>query len=330
MIRSSSPIPRLGALRDGLSRVLEQHGIPRDQIGDVRRVEHDHVASYFSEIVECRLARGQTLRLFCKYSGVGPDAGHGQSGHGHWRGVEYEAEVYRQVLQRSPATTPIFYGADRDELTGQTALFIEYLERSWRLNRHPEPIEAMVWAARWLGQFHAANEVLLAEGSWPFLTRYDKDYYLAWARRTAQFAGHQHDRFPWLAPLCAGFEDAIELLLTSPPAVIHAEYYPLNILCREGSVYPIDWESAAVAAGEIDFAALTENWPDEVVRRSRNEYLMARWPGGPPPGFDRTVAAAQVFLHLRWLGDLPGCDLREDRFWRFEALRRVGEQLGVI
>jgi hypothetical protein len=60
------------------------------------------------------------------------------------------------------------------------------------------------------------------------------------------------------------------------------------------AIYPVDWESAAVAAGEIDLAALTEGWPPGFVEQCELEYQRARWPEGPPTGFERRLAAAPV------------------------------------
>jgi hypothetical protein len=318
-------------LRQGVLGILEQHGIPRDQVAHVRRREHDHVTSFPSEVAECALGDGRVLRLYCKYSGTDPEEdGHGTTGHGHWGGVRYEAEVYRRLLQGSPAESPRFYGTFRDLVTGQTCLVIEYLDGWWRLNKFPEPQAAMVRAANWLGRFHAGNEGRLAEGSLRFLTRYDADYYRSWARRTVEFARGCRDDSPWLDRLGAWFEDAVDLLLAATPTVIHGEYYAKNILCHEQSILPIDWESAAVAAGEVDLASLIEAWSAEIQAVCRDEYRKARWPAGPPAELDRALEVAQFYFHFRWLGDVAEVIAEERNSWRFEALRDAGERLGVL
>ena len=66
---------------------------------------------------------------------------------------------------------------------------------------------------------------------------------------------------------------------------------------------PIDWESAALAAGEIDLASLTWGWDDDLASLCEQEYCLARWPDGTPDDFALRLTAARVFLHLRWLGD---------------------------
>ena len=161
----------------------------------------------------------------------------------------------------------------------------------------------MELAARWIGQFHAANERRLQHTPLPFLRCYDADYYRGWARRTALRAADQPHCPLWLPRLCQQFEALIALLLAAPPTIIHGEYYPKNILYREGTIYPVDWESAAVAAGEIDLASLTEGWPAEIARRCEREYQQARWPRGAPAAFARTLEAARLYWCFRWLSD---------------------------
>ena len=133
-------------------------------------------------------------------------------------------------------------------------------------------------AARWMGQFHAVAAERLTNVPIPVLNKYDRDYYLGWARRTSQFASYLHGRFPWLAILCHRFEEFVDSLLMIPATVIHGEYYAKNLLFRGGMAYPVDWESAAIAFGEIDLAAFTEGpWPAKIVQQCKSEYQQARW-----------------------------------------------------
>ena len=117
-------------------------------------------------------------------------------------------------------------------------------------------------------------------------------------------------------------------LLAPPQTVIHGEYYPQNVLAQEGVIYPVDWESAAVAAGEIDLASLTEGWPAEFARRCEEEYALARWPEGAPPEFERTLAVARLYFPLRWLGHAGTLTPERSRF--LDRLRLAGERLGLI
>jgi hypothetical protein len=322
---ASSLLPNLQTLTDGLASVLRSNGSTNNEATILRRHPNIYASSFPSEIVTCRVDDGSELRLFCKYA-----AGHSHSGYGHRGGVAYETAVYRHLLQPSQATTPTFYGAYTDISTGATWLILEHLDKTLRVSHTPEPAASMNLAARWIGRFHGTTKEHFSYAPMPFLHRYDAEYYLGWVRRSSLFTGHWHERFPWLATLCERFEEIVVLLLAAPPAHIHGEYYTSNILFRNGIVYPVDWESAAIAAGEIDLASLTEGWPAEIVRQCQLEYQRARWPEGSPADFERTLAAARLYLHFRWLGDRPEWTAPDSHLWRFEELRSAGAQLGVI
>jgi len=79
-------------------------------------------------------------------------------------------------------------------------------------------------------------------------------------------------------------------------------------------------------------AALTEgkHWPVEIVRQCVREYLRSRWPDGAPAGFARTLDAARIYLHFRWLGERPDWTVREKSFWRYDHLRAAAERLGLL
>jgi hypothetical protein len=51
------------------------------------------------------------------------------------------------------------------------------------------------------------------------------------------------------------------------------------------------------------------------------EYQLARWPNGAPADFFRTLEAARVYVHFRWLGDQPAWTNAPKVSWRFEQLR---------
>jgi hypothetical protein len=328
-----SETPCSEPLRSALLRILAGHGIPREEVEFVQRIEHERVSSNYSNVISCGLADGRVLRLFGKYAESSPTDGHGGFGYGHWGGVAYEAEVYSQVLRHATVTCPKFYGVYRDEETGQFGLFIEYLEGGWFVTSHSDPEQSMRRASRWLGRFQAESARHVGNGSWPFLKRYDSEYYSGWARRTSQFAGDLHQRYPWLAGLCERFDEAVAILQGSPPTVIHGEFYPHNVLYHGESgesIYPLDWESAAVASGEIDLAALTEGWSEDFVLSCFDDYVSSRWPDDPSAGDLRRFTAAQLFLQFRWLGDQEDWTRDEENSHRFEMMHISSEKLGLL
>jgi hypothetical protein len=331
LLLSETPCPE--PLRSALLRILAGHGIGREEVESIKRIEHARVSSNYSNVISCGLSGGRVLRLFGKYTESSPAEGHGGSGYGHWGGVAYEAEVYRQVLRHATVTCPKFYGVYRDEEAGRFGFFIEYLEGGWFVTSHSDPIQSMGRASRWLGRFHAEYERHVLDRSWPFLKRYDSEYYRGWARRTSQFAGDLHGCYPWLARLCERFDEAAAILQGSPRTVIHGEFYPHNVFYHGESgesIYPLDWESAAVASGEIDLAALTEGWADDIVDSCFREYVASRWPCDPLAGDLRRFTAAQLFLQFRWLGDQQDWTVDEENRHRFELMQLSASALGLL
>lgn len=311
--------PDLPALTAGLCTVLA------GPVRVVGRQPNERASTFPSEVVTVRGPDGSERRLFCKY-----EAGDSHNSYGHRGGVAYEAAVHRDVLRPLGVFTPFFNGAHVLPETGETWLVLNYLDDAVRVNRAPDP-DAMGLAARWLGRFHAAQLARFCGTAPPFLNVYGADYYLGWAERTAAFAGPLHGRFPWLSALCERFTEVVPLLLDPAGTVIHGEFYPQNVLYRRGVIYPVDWESAAVATGEIDLAALIEgNWPEETVCACKQEYRQARWPDGRSPDFARKLMAAQLYLQFRWLGDTPSWTTHERTLARFDGLRSAGERLGLI
>ncbi|TMI41289.1 hypothetical protein E6H21_03235 [Candidatus Bathyarchaeota archaeon] len=293
-----SQFPSTESLTVGLNTVFHNEGSASRGVKILARQPNRFKSTFASEIVTCRLAENGTLRVFCKYGTKDFD-----QGYGHRGGVSYEAAVYRKVLAPLHISAPGFYGAYREKRSGQTWLLIEYLEGASQ--DVSKTNEAVIHAARWIGRFHAANEKRLSTTGLGFLRRYDASYYAGWARRTNQLFGNRRSELPWLPRLCSRFEELIPDLLRARKTVIHGEYYPSNIVYRAGTSRPADWQSAAVAVGQIDLAALTQNWPRQMVGRMVKEYKQTRWPKGEPDNFDWLFRIANVYMVLRWLGD-PG------------------------
>lgn len=314
--------PELKALAAGLNSVLCANGSGCHKVAILNRIPSIFTSTYPSEIVTCRANHEEELKLYCKYM-----AKTGGSSFGHRGGLAYETEVYRRVLEPLALSRPKFYGAYEDSMSGDCGLILEYLEGSLRVPKGPQP-ESILLAAEWIGRFHAANEARLSAVS--FLNRYDSNYYAGWVRRTSRFSRGQFRRFPWLTLLCERFEEFIGILLSSPLTVIHGEYYPHNVLVRSGVIYPIDWESAAIAAGEIDLATLTEAWDDELIRQCARAYRQSRCGGGSSPEFERRFAAARLYLSFRWLGERPDWTAGNRNVFYFEQLRSAGEELGLV
>jgi len=327
-----SVLPDLPTLTKRLTAGLHDAAGNSSAVKVLKRTRPHFMSTFPNEMVTCQWPGGRKRRVFIKY---GADRNH--SAWGHRGDLAYEAEVYQRVLRPLLEFRPRCLGAHTYPATGETALFLEYADRcaplsevSW--NRRICKPRPMLQTAGWLAQFHARHERRVDEPSLAFLKRYDAAYYRGWARRTFEFARPLRSRFPWLSELAACGDAWFAPLLPAQPTVIHGEFDAKTVLVRGQKLFLLDWESAAIAPGEIDLAMLTDGagWPAKMVRRCEDVYQRARWPDGAPARFERTLAAARIYVQFRWLGDRPEKTLREKTFWRYDHLRAAVKKLGLI
>ena len=275
--------------------------------------------TFDAEVVTCRTATGDIRRVYCKH---GPDIdGTQHAAYGHRGGLGREAAVYSYVLDPLGVSAPRCIAFRHDDLTDADWLVLEFLEGATPLleSRRTRSLDR---AAEWLGSFHGATE-----GLWPDLLLSgvpfrDAAWYQGWMDRTASWAGVLHLRYPWLATACRN-SSLFEPLLTAPHSVVHGEFSPANVLLRDGEVYPIDWESAAMAPGELDLAFFTLGWPRRLRRRVEAAYARRRWPGGAPAEFEETLRAARIHACFRVLGDSPNGPSAADARTMFKTLQAL-------
>lgn len=321
-----SEYPDLRTLTDGLTAMLSAGESRPGPVTVLDRVASDYSSSFPSEVVTCRVNEADDVRLFCKYSRRTPDpASH--LAHGHRKGVAYEAQVYCEVLEPLGLSTARLFGVHRSA-SGETWLILQQLDRAAVLPKTPDAA-AMVFAARWIGRFGALSGSGL-DGSANGLQTYDEDYYRGWGRRMVESGEPATRGAHWLGTLRDRFDESVRTLLAAPSTVIHGEYYPANILVQDGTIYPVDWETAAVAPGEIDLAFLTDLWPTELVEQAEQAYRVARWPDGAPSGFEDTLRAARFYLLLRWAGEQRAWSKPARRTFHLRQLRAQAERLGVL
>ncbi|MBM2811987.1 MAG: putative homoserine kinase type (protein kinase fold) [Chloroflexi bacterium] len=290
----------------------------------VTRQPNAYETTFPTEFVTCRLEDGTSLRLFCKYQ-----AGRSHEAHGARGNVSYECQVYSRMLEPRHLSRPKLYGVHQDPSTGQAWLLLEPLEDCLRLSKVDGHV-GLPRAASWIGRFHRIQEPHVDDDSLQFLKRYDAEYYVGWSRRTREHTRELHDSYPWLPQLCDRFEDEVGPLLSGPPTIIHGEYTPNNILYRRRRIYPVDWESAAIASGELDLAILADRWGEQNFQLCRRAYCQERWPEGPPVDFDRKLGAARLYAQFRWLGETRDPPAHERAPWRFDELRQQAEEMQLI
>jgi|ERR1051326_918317 hypothetical protein len=322
MASSRFHFPDTPCLEAGLSAAFDTNGKGAPKI--LKRELSPYSTTFPCEVVTCSLPGNKKTDLFFKYS-----AGIDYTGFGHRGGPAYELSVYREILQPIGVSAPVCFAGQVDPESGQAWLALEYLPGALGVGKWHR-CGAMVAAARWIGQFHRLTQSGGTVRPPDWIKAYTRQYYLAWVRRTLKSSSSLPRRLPWLEILCQHAGDLLAPLLEQPLSIVHGEYYPHNVLYHEGRVYPVDWESAARAAGEIDIAALTEDWSAQMTRSCIAAYQRERWPEGVPAGFSSRFLAARLYLCFRWMGDhedwlqypgLPAC---------LRRLRRLGRKLGVL
>ena len=283
------------------------------------RSANDYTSRTSTEIITCSLPDGTEKRLLCKYvdSNAQPS-----------NGFAYEAEVYRRVVQPSGLPAPQFYGSYLAPEGGRWML-LEYIDDALPLNEIWET-KTLLLAARWLGRFHAIQEVRLARDDLRFLKEYGAEYYLGLARNALAFASDSLDKFPWLPLLCERFEKTIMPLLARRRTVAHEDYHPHNLLCREGIIYPIDWELTGIDIGEMDLACLTNALPADLAHECESVYQESRWPDGAPMDFEQTTGAGRLCLYFHNLGTRADWTTDSHRLWCSEQLLATAEQMGLL
>jgi hypothetical protein len=317
--------PELGHLTAALTCALKENGIVEGPITTVNRRPNLYSSSYPSQIVTCKSGSGKRMNILCKFGGKFEE-----SPFNHRGSVFYETEVYRRLLSGSHSTVPKFYGSYSDETTGGTWLFIEYLDRSMRVSKSSDP-KAIPRASRWIASFQRTNESLCSDIGTLFLRKHGAHYFAKWAQQTSQFASPAlHRRFPWLKSLCSAFGECVGILATGPQTIIHGEFYAQNILIQCREIRVVDWQSAAVAAGEIDLAALTDSWSSQIIQECESEYERIRWPDAAPADFRRRLGLARMYWLFRWLGQSEEWTRDSSLIPRFQQLRAEGEQLGLL
>ncbi|HUR20470.1 MAG TPA: hypothetical protein VMZ90_06655 [Vicinamibacterales bacterium] len=319
--------PDLTILTTGLTTVLSGNSGSSPGVTVIEREPLNTTQTHPSEVVRCRMADGAEQLLLCKY-GDRISSVHGS--HGHRRGVPYEAMVYERLLRPAGAQVPPWWGAYVDQHQ-RTWLVIGFLDGGLKISKveRSDFRTTISLAAQWIAQFQNAVEApALAEVRAALIT-YDEEYYSGWAQRTLALAQAVESVEPWLAAVVDRYVQSVIPQLLAHPTVIHGEFYPANVLSWRGGVYPLDWESTAVGAGEIDLACLLEGWAPSVATPAFESYRRDRIRPEGAPELGRALDAARLYMQFRWLGDEREWRIDDPR-WRFERVRDLANRLGLL
>ena len=309
----TSTLPNTELLTRHLSKLFSTSEVEKN-VEVISRKPFKGSSTFPAEIISCQLPDGKILTLFGKYlAGLGPN------NHGHRGGVEYEIKIYDEVLRDLPLPKANFWGKCFFKENDETLLLMDFLEGSISLKGNPD-INHYLNAASWAARMHN-----FFEGNVPsFVKVYDPAYYSVWLARMENEPSILAAR-PWLQDLINYFRNHIDILTESPQTLIHGEFYSKNILIRDSIAYPVDWESAAYAPGEIDLASIIEARKPDVVERIRESYLTARLEDSrfDKAGFEKRLLMAQLYLHFRFF--FPK---REE--WRYDHIYALGKKLEIF
>ena len=309
----TSTLPDTELLAHHLSKLFSSNGTEKT-VEVISRKAFKGSSTFPAEIINCRFPDGKVLTLFGKYlAGLGPN------NHGHRGGVEYEIKIYDEVLRKLPLPKANFWGKCYFKENNETLLLMDFLEDSISLKGNSD-INLYLNAASWIAKMHSFFEDNVPS----FVKVYDETYYFVWLKRMENEPAILSAQ-PWLIDVIKYFRKHVNILTGSSQTLIHGEYYSKNILIKDSIAYPVDWESAAYAPGEIDLASIIEARKEDVVARIKESYIAARFENGEfeKVAFEKRLLMAQLYLHFRFF--FPK---REE--WRYDHMSALAKKLEII
>ena len=307
-------------LRDVVAELACTRGVASPVTIDVRN--NVYQSRRPSWLVTVRTPDADALELFVK---AGP--GDARNAVGDSCGIDYETRVYQEALTPWRVAAPEFYGTLRGAQTDWSYLVIESLESYIRVPKAPHP-ESIMSAARWLGESQRSCGAA-RRPTRPGLYLYGAETFRKWMDRAAEY----HADFTGVVAAVLRAErkvDLFEILATADATLVHGDFYPENVLLHHDDIRVVDWEWAGLGAGEIDIAALTDWWDDEIIKACTEAYAAARWPGRPPYDVERMVRIARLYLDVRWLGGRPDRVDNPDTPGYLEKFQETAASLGLL
>jgi hypothetical protein len=313
MFMETSTLPNTKLLEHHLSKLFSENGTGKN-VEVISRSAFKGSSTFPAEIINCKFSDGKVLTLFGKYlAGLGPN------NHGHRGGVEYEIKIYDEVLRKLPLPKAGFWGKCHFKENDETLLLMEFLEGSKSLKGNPD-INLYLNAAAWIAKMHN----FFVDNVPSFVKVYDEAYYIIWLNRMENEPAVISAQ-PWLTDVINYFRNHVDILTEAPQTLIHGEFYSKNILIKDSIAYPVDWESAAYAPGEIDLASIIEARKEDVVARIKESYIAARFKNNEfdKKAFEKRLFMAQLYLHFRFF--FPK---REE--WRYDYIYALAKKLEII
>jgi thiamine kinase-like enzyme len=306
-----------------LSDIFQAESMSGVFLSDIIRVPSTHGGTLQAEVVECKFTDDTSLKLFCKYTG--DDEYHGKS---HKRGVYFESMIYESILSKFHIDSARFYGAAYMPENRCHIMVIEYLEGYHQMSGNDPQHFGL--AASTIGKLHRQMASWVPE----IVTPYTKEYYQQWLDSNEKLFRGLKEMHPWITDLCHFYADNIDSLVDAPQTLIHGEYYTKNIIIKNNHLFPVDWESAACGAGEIDLASLIDSRSEETVTAAIENYVASRWPDGQydSSAFEKRLALAKIYFYFRWMADDKVGNIKKwsTSYWIKYCLKDVAKDVGVF
>jgi len=267
--------PRVQAMSpdlNSLSRTVE--GVLREatrtdlRVASLEREDSPFATLFPAEILRVTLADGTATRLFLKHLGEEDED------HPDKRIRDLEIRVYEALLTDDGLPVPTYYGSLRNETTGRTEVFLEYVD-DWNLKYHE--LDHLYRAASRLAQLHR-HFARRSEELPAFLPRFDASYHHQWAQRAlASVAKASPSLAERLGTVASDYGRVADLLGGQPPTLVHNDLAPKNVIA-DRSLNParicfVDWEMAGAGCGLLDLVQLKYGLDAKADRLMREAYL---------------------------------------------------------
>jgi hypothetical protein len=307
-------LPPIEILHDKLYELFREKGFSTLEIISRSPAQS---STFPTELLECNIDN-RFFRFFCKYQD-----GMSANNFGHRGAVSYEAMVYDKILSQSPLPSVGYYGQCTLSKQNEMFIILDYVQDPKKMTHVDDGMEK---AIKWIARFHSYHQGYFN----PEMSIYTPSYYSVWRLKLELALKQQIEQFPWLPDLFNYYEKNVSCMVHSPfVTVIHGEYYPVNVIAHEDTVYPIDWESAAIGTGEIDLASLIDGWDEENIEKYVELYTANRWPDGNYcyEDFRNRLLMAQLYFHFRWLSSNP---LKESLSSRYQDLFEISKKIESV
>ncbi len=278
------------------------------------RSSNQFASSYQLQNLDVSLSDGSVLELIFK--NVAPAAmlpAARKSKQARYIDPARELTMYANVLADRPHGTAACVGVRVDRRNDKYWLFLERVP-GLNLSFVGNP-QTWLGAVRWLARFHSDSIADLDKTRRAVpLIEYSSAYYRQWCRRTCTFVSQTKPKMSSaMRQLDSKYTTVTEKLLSLPQTLIHGDFYPANVLVRNGkrglpAICPVDWELTAAGPGLVDLASITAGKWSEQERRTM---LQAYWTELPSPqrspwrqlnDLEQDLKYCRLHLAVQWVG----------------------------